>query len=87
MKADSRIVDALIKADRAYKQVDDNASENTWAEWCAKYLLSATDFNQLTEREWQESELAEALDTLKTTYRRAQPRHPWTEYFAQRLLS
>ena len=88
MKADSRIVEALIKADRAYKQVDlETGEEKTWAEWCANYLLAATNFNQLTERQWQESELSEALDALRTTYRRTRPRHPWTEYFAQRLLS
>lgn len=87
MKPDKALIEVLIGAARAHQKATGQPFDLNpdWAKWYAQHLLGSTNFNQLTERDWHMSELAEALSALDTAYRRARPRASWAEYYAGRL--
>jgi hypothetical protein len=87
MKPDKQLVAVLLKTDRSYRYSlgKDSKPEDDWADWWASYLLASTDFNQLTDRNWQQSDLSNALSALRNTYDQRQPKHHWSHFFALRL--
>jgi len=84
MRPNQDIVQALLET---YSRVDGFGQNDEWAEKWAEYLLRETNFNQLTDRDWQADDLAEALKSLHAAYARQKPRHTWAHFFALRLLS
>lgn len=89
MKPNSELVKILLSVEQAYKKSPATQTSDSikWAQWWADWLLTFTDFNHLTERDWQTDALAEALLALKTTYDRERPKHHWSHFYALRLSS
>lgn len=88
MKKPTNLAKELNKTDQQYRDHANGKStdrDRSWADWCAKYLLSQTLFQSLTKRLWTESDLSQALQDLEASYRHTSQRHHWSVYFGQRL--
>lgn len=87
MKPNRALVETLLATSRAHHSLAATHKKNQddWAKWYANHLLTKTDFNRLTERDWQPFELAEALLALDAAYSQANSKHHWSRYYAQRL--